>query len=53
MPYKYINHTLKALKSKSWTGLPYALNECPQFDTLEQVFNYLKQLITYKNYPKV
>jgi hypothetical protein len=53
MPYKNINHTLKALKGKSWTDLPYALNECPQFDSPQQVFNYFKQRITYKNYPKV
>jgi len=52
MPYKNINHTLKSIKRQIIDGLPYALNECPQFDTPEQIFNWLKLRTTYKNDPK-
>lgn len=51
-PYQDINHTLKCLKGQVIDGLPYALNQCPKFDSAEQLFYWLKNRVTYENDPK-
>jgi hypothetical protein len=51
MPYVDINHTLKSLKGQVVDGLPFALNECPKFNTPEELFYWLKPKTRYKKDP--
>ncbi len=51
-PYKNINDTLRKLKQQVIDGLPFALNECPKFETPEQIFYWLKRRTRYKNDPR-
>lgn len=50
--YKDINDTLRHIKIQIKDSLPYALNECPEFATPEQIFWWLKGRTTYKNDPQ-
>lgn len=51
-PYKDLNHALKKMRVQILDGLEYAQTECPQFETPEQIFNWLKQRTVYKKDPK-
>ena len=52
MPYKDINHTLQCLKRQVIDGLPYAIKECPKFNTPEEIFYWLKERTKYQLDPK-
>lgn len=51
-PYKDLNHALKKMRVQILDSLEYAQTECPQFQTPEQIFNWLKQRTVYKKDPK-
>ena len=45
--YKDINQTLKGIRIQVIDSLDYCINEMPQFENPEQMFNYLKLMVTY------
>lgn len=51
-PYKNLNHALRKMRGQIIDGLPYAISECPKFQTPNQVFDWLKQRTVYKKDPK-
>jgi len=51
MPYKSLNHALRLLREQILEGLQYAADECPKFNTPEEIFDWLKLRTTYKNDP--
>jgi hypothetical protein len=49
--YVDINDTLRAIKTQIIDGLPFA-QKCPEFNTPEQLFYWLKRRTVYKNDPQ-
>src|SRR6478609_83823 len=51
-PYKDINDTLHYLKVQVVESIPFAYEVCPAFENPEQLFNWLKKRVKYRNDPK-
>ena len=51
LKYKDLDQTLKHLRMQVIDSLHFCVNELPTFDTPEQMFNTLKNLVIYKNDP--
>lgn len=52
LPYKNINDTLKHMKIQIIDSLPFACKTVPEMDSPEELFDYLKERVRYKNDPK-
>lgn len=52
MPYKDLNQSLRYFRMQVADSLDYAKHEVPKLDTPEQIFDWLKRRIRYKNDPK-
>lgn len=50
--YTDIDATMKGIRIQVIDSLDYCINEMPRFDNPAQMFNTLKNLITYKNDPQ-
>jgi hypothetical protein len=50
--YKDLNYALRKLRTQIIDGLPYAMTECPRFNSPEEIFTWLKQRTVYKKDPK-
>lgn len=50
--YKDINDTLRLIKRQVIDGLDYALEDCPQFSSPSQLFNWFMVRTKYKDDPK-
>jgi len=49
--YRNLNHTLKHLRIQVIDSLDFCVNEMPRFDHPEELFDTLKNLVSYKNDP--
>jgi len=49
--YANINDTLKHIKIQIIDSVDYAINECPQFESPNELFDWLMERVTYKNDP--
>lgn len=52
IPYRGVEESLHHLRKQVFDSIPYCIKNIPHFDTPEQLFNYLKSKVTYKNDPK-
>lgn len=52
MPYQSLTHTLRMIKAQALEGLPYVKKEIPGKMKPDELFDYLKDRVTYRNDPK-
>ena len=50
--YRNLDYALRKLRTQIIEGLPYAVENCPQFTSPEQIFNWLRLHTVYKKDPK-
>jgi hypothetical protein len=50
-PYTDINATMKGIRIQVIDSLDFCVNKMPAFDSPEQMFKTLKNMVTYKNDP--
>jgi len=51
VPYTDLNATMRGIRRQVIDSLEYCCNELPRFSNPEQMFNVLKNAVTYKNDP--
>lgn len=49
--YTDINEVMRMIQVQVMDGVPYASKNLPSFSNCDQIFNYLKRHVTYKNDP--
>lgn len=52
MPYRSLKHTLQMIKAQALEGLPYVKKEIPGKMPPSDLFDYLKERLTYRHDPK-
>jgi len=52
IPYKDINQVLKGIRTQVLDSLDYCVNDMPSFNNPRQMFEVLKNYVTYKADPK-
>lgn len=51
IPYTNINAVMKGIRTQVIDSLDYCVNDMPTFDSPEQMFNTLRNMVKYKNDP--
>jgi len=52
IPYKSLAHTLKMIKRQALESIPYVRSNIPKGMDTKEIFDYLKERVTYKHDPK-